>query len=400
MVREKIDPHNHKGIYSNWKAKGKRLKSISKKNQSLIIEYLDDMEMGKNISPQSKKGSRSFGRLRNLKSKLHTLFTLFEEQRGKDDITKATEDDLMDLLNGMRKGKYRSPSTKNKFRSAGTYFKVFKAFWNWHMRVEKKKGNLVENITFDLDTRDEKPKFNYFTIDQLKKMCNHSKLFYKTIMMFMFDSGCRSPTELMNIKVSDLEFIKDNGHYMASIPDEASKTFGRKIKLLLSSEMVKEYIESEKLKENDYLFAKSPKVVNEYLNRIGFKYLGIGVKTNEGKGRMWIKEGLTMYDFRHSSACYWLPRYKSESALKYRFGWKKSDMIHYYTEFLGMKDTIQEEDLYVDISKTELEKQIAKERQERELLQERILAQENAIEKMRADMLRQFERKLKSMIKN
>jgi hypothetical protein len=34
-------------------------------------------------------------------------------------------------------------------------------------------------------------------------------------------------------------------------------------------------------------------------------------------------------------------------------------MIHYYTEFLGMKDIITEDDLYVDIKKTELEKEIS-----------------------------------------
>ena len=31
-------------------------------------------------------------------------------------------------------------------------------------------------------------------------------------------------------------------------------------------------------------------------------------------------------------------------------------MIHYYTEFLGMTDTINEGDLYINVTKTELEK--------------------------------------------
>ncbi len=77
-----------------------------------------------------------------------------------------------------------------------------------------------------------------------------------------------------------------------------------------------------------------------------------------------------MYDFRHISCCYWLPRYKSESALKYRFGWKKSDKIHYYSEMLGMRDTISEEDLLVDITKTEIEKRLSKAENENELLRE------------------------------
>ena len=83
-----------------------------------------------------------------------------------------------------------------------------------------------------------------------------------------------------------------------------------------------------------------------------------------------------MYDFRHCSCCYWLPRYKSESALKYRFGWKKSDKIHYYSELLGMKDTISEEDLLMDVTKTEIEQRLSKSEKEKEIMQERLNSME------------------------
>src|SRR3989344_7536535 len=79
-----------------------------------------------------------------------------------------------------------------------------------------------------------------------------------------------------------------------------------------------------------------------------------------------------MYDFRHISCCYWLPRYKSESALKYRFGWKGSDKIHYYSELLGMRDTIAEEDLFIDVTKTEIEKELLRERKEKDLMREEL----------------------------
>jgi hypothetical protein len=81
---------------------------------------------------------------------------------------------------------------------------------------------------------------------------------------------------------------------------------------------------------------------------------------------------LSLYDFRHNSCCYWLPRYKSESALKYRFGWKKSEEIHYYSEFLGMRDTISEDDMLIDITKTELEKKIERSDREKELMKDEI----------------------------
>jgi integrase len=205
------------------------------------------------------------------------------------------------------------------------------------------------------------------------------------MMMFMFDSEIRSPTELMNVMVSDLEWNNKGKYYTLNIREETSKTFGRKIKLLLCSEVLKEYIENQKLPPEYQIFKKDPHRVNLYIKRLGFRILNLGegeIKISKGKKFPAVKAGLTMYDFRHSSACYWLPRYKSESALKYRFGWKKSEMIYYYTQFLGMSDTIETDDLYTDITKTELEQQITQKAREMELMQERMQEQDNKLKEV------------------
>lgn len=381
------DPHNHKELYESWKKKGMVFKRINKANSKLVREYLKDMEIGQNVNPSSRKGPRSQGRLRNNKAKLNTIISHYEIKFNKKDISKATDTELLNLFKQWKEGKLKSFRTNMKLTSAGTYVKVFKAFWHWYQRRERKNQNIIPDITVDLDATEEKPKFNYFTIEQLKKICDRAKFEYKVVMMFMFDSGIRSPTELLNVKVNDLQ--NDKGKYTLDIREETSKTFGRKIKLLLCSDILKEYLTSAKLKQDDYLFKyQSPKVINEYLQRLGFKYLGIGKETIGKSGRVWIKDGLTMYDFRHSSCCYWLPRYKSESALKYRFGWKKSDMIYYYSEFLGMRDTIQEEDLYVDITKTELEKQLEHEKQQRELLEIQVKELKREQGKMREGLVK------------
>ena len=55
-----------------------------------------------------------------------------------------------------------------------------------------------------------------------------------------------------------------------------------------------------------------------------------------------------------------------------KYGWKKSEKIHYYSEFLGMKDTITEEDMLIDVIKTEIEKRLTKSERENEILQERL----------------------------
>ena len=96
-------------------------------------------------------------------------------------------------------------------------------------------------------------------------------------------------------------------------------------------------------------------MVNKYLkelckNLFGEKVSKAGAKYSE----------FTLYDFRHNSSCFWLQRYKTNSMMMYRFGWKSEKYIHYYSEFLGMKDEIRDEDMYIDITKTELEREIEK----------------------------------------
>jgi integrase len=134
--------------------------------------------------------------------------------------------------------------------------------------------------------------------------------------MFLFDTGIRAPTELINVRVGDLF----NNYTELQIREEISKTFGRRIKLMICSDLIRDYVKENNLKPEDQLFAINPTVVNRYLKNLAVKVLGEGVSE---AGEVYSR--LSMYDFRHCACCYWLPRYKSESALKYRFGWKKSD---------------------------------------------------------------------------
>jgi integrase len=249
------------------------------------------------------------------------------------------------------------------------------------MKVNRKNGNEIPDITVDLDTKQEKPRWVYLNEQQVKRLSENVKYNYRVLIMFLFDTGIRSPTELINIKVSDLY----NDYRELHIREEISKTFGRKIKLMLCSSILKEYIKNRGLNENDYLFKISPPVTNKYLQRVAKRILGDGESL---AGEKYCK--LTMYDFRHISCCYWLPRYKSESALKYRFGWKKSDKIHYYSELLGMKDTISDDDLLIDVTKTEIEKRLEKSEKEKELIQEKMFHMETQMKEI-LEMVNKFQ---------
>lgn len=357
----KIDPYKHKERYETWKEKThSHISGISKANSDLIKEYLDDMEKGVNIARGTKKGSRSYIRLNTLRQRMVFLAKEFESRYKLEILTDTNEEQLFEFFQGLRSGKIAREDGKT-FKSVKDFAKDFKAFWHWHQKKSKKLGKDVEDISADLDTSGEKPEWVYLTEGEVKSLAEASNQNYKVLIWFLFDSGIRAPTELMNVKVSD--FFNDFKEL--NIREEVSKTFGRRIKLMISSSLVKEYVKNNNLGNDDYLFTTSPPEVNKYLKRLGTRILG---EEKSPAGEKY--SNLTMYDFRHCSCCYWLPRYKSESALKYRFGWKKSEKIHYYSELLGMKDTIAEEDLLVDVTKIELERRLDKNEKTSEMLKE------------------------------
>lgn len=359
----KIDPYNHKEKYLKWRETANiSIPGINEKNRKIILNYLDDMEKGANIAVGSQKGARSYGRLNSLRARMCFFTQQLSLLYRLENICEVTEDQIMDFFSEMKKGNLKRLDG-GKYKSIDTYAKVFKAFWHWHQKINRKKGIEIKDITIDLDTRQEKPDWVYLTEEEVKRLAENSKFEYKAIILFLFDSGIRAPTELLNIRVSDLQ----NNCKELNIRDEISKTFGRRIKLMICSNVIKEYIKTKNLSPEDQLFDICPAGLNRYLRTLGKKLFG---DKSSPAGQKYSE--LTMYDFRHCSCCYWLPRYKSESALKYRFGWKKSERIHYYSELLGMSDTISEEDLLIDITKTELEKRLEKSEKEREIMQDRI----------------------------
>jgi integrase len=369
----KIDPYKHKEKYISWREKVKEgIPETSRENSDLILQYLNDMEKGINIATSSVKGSRSYIRLNTIRDKLLFFSKKFKEIYNIDKIFEINEDKAVSFFSDMKNGNIKKSDGKT-YMSVDTYAKVFKSFWHWYQKVNKKKGIEISDITTDFDTRQEKPNWVYLTEEEIRKLCDNAKYDYKVLMMFLFDTGIRSPTELVNIKVSDIF----NNFKELNIREEISKTFGRRIKLMICGNLLKEYVKEKGLKPEDYLFKISPMSVNRYLKRLALKVLG---NENSPGGEKY--SNLTMYDFRHISCCYWLPRYKSESALKYRFGWKKSDKIHYYSELLGMKDTISEEDLLVDITKTEIEQRLSRSEKEKEIMQERLINIEKYIYKI------------------
>lgn len=365
------DEEKHKKWYLDWKQKcGKKIPDISGDNSRIILDYINDMEFGLNVGKSSKKGGRGYNRLYNLQQRMTFIAKKLEEIFGIEDLTKLEERHLHEFFTGMRNGDIKRVDG-GIYRDPANFVKIVKAFWHWWQKVNRKRGIEIYDITQDLDTSVRKPKWVYLTEEEIRILHDNARYYYKVLIMFLFDTGIRAPSELRNIKVSDFQ----NDFKELNIRDEISKTFGRRIKLMLCSNLIKNYVKSEGLEKDDYLFNRKPQSMNKYLQRLAKRVLKDEVSPAGQK-----YTDITMYDFRHCSCCYWLPRYKSESALKYRFGWKKSDKIHYYSELLGMRDTITEEDMLMDIGKTELERQLVRAENDKDILKERVEILEKQME--------------------
>ena len=347
----KRDPYKNQMRWENWKEKyfKKSPEGIRKQDWDLLIQFLKDMELGLNTA-KGMKGKRDFGTLLNLSSHNKLFLESFKKP-----LLKSTKQDLHNLERDIEQGKILKRN-KQKFTAFGNYIKDFKVFWNWLLRTNRVK----ENITEDITSKTDKPSWVYLTEEQVKKLFNRLTLDYQTICWFLYDSGMRV-TEANSIMIKNFsdDFSK------VTIPDEASKTFGRTINLKLCTQLLKNYVKEYKLKDDDFLFQKQPFAINKYLRYHCSKLFGDKESHPKAKGNY---KNFTMYDIRHNSACYWFNRYPTHKGLMYRFGWRKPDKIEYYSDFLGVSDEITDTDMILGVDKDKvfkLEKRI--EEQDRKL---------------------------------
>ncbi len=397
-----VDPYDHRGQHEKWLRSINypenpdflAFQGISADASRLLTQYVLDLFVGKNLARGTKRGQRSFIHLCNLRLRLRKFIEIAETNTKKK-LLDLSEDDILFIFNSMRNGTILTYNGK-PFIDVGSSAKKFIAFWHWVLKTQKEKQPSLKNIVESLDSRTEaKPKWFYFTLKDVEAMADAThEFYYKALVYFLFDSGIRAPTELMNVRVKDFSEVQDTNLLFLAVREETSKTFGRKIKLMLCSDYIKKFIEKYNLKQDDFLFIKSYVHTTRIIARIGHKILKVGRVHKQKHSKILIRGGITMYDFRHNSCCHYLPIYKSENQMKYRYGWKKGEMIHYYSEFIGMKDNITENDMLTDTTKTEIQQALQKEQHKTTILQEQLENQkretDERIQKLEQMFLQKF----------
>jgi integrase len=360
----KRDPYHHKERWEAWKAQNvDAIRGVSKYNAGIILSFLSDMEVGKNVSPVSRKGERSYIRLNTLRVRIAFFADYFCKN-----LDQLTKDDIHNLFFDMRNGTLKRKDGKT-YQAVGEYVKDFKAFWNWLRRT----GRVQNDITLDIRRSDgHKPSWVYLTEDEFKTLANQANSDYRALMWLMYDTGMRV-TEAYSIRVSDFS----NDFTQLNIRKEYSKTFGRIIKLKLCSSFIRELVKFHKLQQDDFIFIKEPPAFNKYLRTLAKNLLG----TLESPARK-PYDKMRLYDIRHNSCCYWLKRYPTTTSLMYRMGWSEEKEIKYYSEFLGQADAIDDENMVTTEEKTKYEKRIELLEKDREKTNELV----NELIKKIADM--------------
>ena len=190
----KYDPHRSQERYLAWRhGDRQQFPDLAEESRIALIAYLDDLERGVNVARGSRKGRRSYIHILTTMYRLGLLARALRQHYGVQSLLEVTEANLHDLFGDMRTGRLPRKSGSGPYRSTGDYVKVFRAFWHWHMRVCRKRGLAVDDICVDLDARCEKPPWVYLTEGDVDRLCRHATLKYRVLMLFLFDSGVRSP---------------------------------------------------------------------------------------------------------------------------------------------------------------------------------------------------------------
>lgn len=369
----KRDIYGHEERYKKWKEEAVKLgvEGLTKKNSDLLIQYVSDMEIGVNISNKNKKGPRSYPRLNNLRQRLRQIMVMLQDRKV-GDFSKITEKEVMQFFSDMHTGEIKNQKGQ-KYRSVGDYAKVFTSFWHWWMKVNRKQGTLLEDITEEIDKSSDKARFVYITKEKLDELLPYLNEDEQTIVLFVFDSIIRSPTELLSLKVSDI--YKKEGEIWVNVSGEISKTgFDRSFNLIYSGDAITEFIKKHDLQLDQYLFDFLPKNLTGKIQQIAKQLWGDKLSNPMAGGKY---GDLSLYDLRHSGAIHLRILAKktgkiSLDAIRQRGGWVTFDMLNYYTKFIGLDGSIDKNHLVIEEDKSRLEKEMEEMRQKMKEMEDNI----------------------------
>lgn len=326
---EKKDIHNIEKKYARVLDRLKRDRRLDKENKKIILQFLNECEMGKTIKHSQKK---RIGINRLLK--VSGLLKKMDSEWFKKPFRKITQQDMEKFIVELQNNRIMSVKEKPySEESKGTIKKFIKKFYKWLYG-----NNSYPEIVDWIDTSVKRAEINALLREEVERLVERaSSLRDKAVIMLLFDGGFRIE-EFLNIKIGDV--IRKDDYFMMRI--RISKTRPRTISVPLCTKYLEEWLQMRKkeVKEEDisesFLFDLTYSNVAHIILRLGKKVLG---------------KRVTPHILRHSSCTYYanlLGRYQ----LCYRYGWSmSSDSPDRYIDYNGIFE--QETAQTVKIDETE-----------------------------------------------
>ena len=369
---QKLDIHKETMKYERRLKTLKEDKTINQENKKIILNFIKDCELGK-VSGQQCSPNRILKYIYLL-----TRINQFFENKPFD---KLRVDDIERVISDLRKGKYKKQRVNlvkdpkrgrilqrvlvDKPLGSETvvdFEKTIKRLISYIHGTGDKYQKLAGWIK-SKNTIKEIPALSREEVEKLAEACN---LKYKSIIMFLFDSGARVG-ELLNIRIGDL--TKKEDHYNVRI--KHSKTKPRTISVPMCTKLL------------DSWLASHPEKDNPMAQLFPVTYDGLRVYIKE-LGKRILKQNTYIHLFRHSSATYYCNKL-NQYQLCYRYGWSMtSDQPQRYIDREGV-----EEEATAELYKAD---EINRYKKQAELMQEKLLMVKSNVDRIDDQMAEKDER--------
>jgi len=236
------------------------------------------------------------------------------------------KEDIEDIVIKIEKSKFSKKKDSKEYRNYAEWTKAgyktaIRRFFTWYkpdidlswLKTGVKKSKLNDPIVL---TKEE--------ILEIFRCAEGS--FEKSIVSFMYESGCRSPDELLNMKVDDVEF-NDVG---AKVKLTSGKVGSRTILIISCVPHLKTWLENHpNPKNNSYLWSKNSHAIN--------------YKTLQRMIKKWVEKAgitkrVTAYTFRRTRYTHLANKIPTPALYKYMGQVQGSKVIDRYVA-LSTEDT-------------------------------------------------------------
>jgi len=303
-MKKKLDIHNTE---DKLKATMKKLDNLSKVNKELIMKFYNECF--------------SHG-LSNSRVLFYVIKLIRIAEKYKKDLDKLTTEDIKNIVADIEKNENYAEWTK-----AG-YKLTIKKFYKW-LDLKWDSKTFPEKVDW-IHAGARKSKLEdpiILTKEEIIKLFNVAEgSREKALVSFMYESGCRSPDELLHMKVSDVEF----NEHGAKVKLHSGKVGSRTILVISCVPHLKAWIETEHHdpKPNNYLWTR--KGSKKLLSYASLKKL-----IRKWREKAKIEKPITAYTFRRTRYTHLSTKIPTPALYNYMGQVQGSKVIERYVKLSG-----------------------------------------------------------------